>query len=360
MMTNVTASDSPPWWRFFGPWPLQPLPVALIVGLMSIALGLEPGPWVEQWSVILTGFAVGVLIWAILSAASNWASKPVTRPAGYVALFVLLAVFITALRAFADVIPGTLDIGQRITASITTSTLFLILVQGILGTAAARLKREVSRANEALERLRDQQTAVLRADESVREQVAIVLHDQVQAGLVSACMRLQAVRSDGLSEVERSQAVTEIIHQLEQLRALDLRRAVRSLSPNLQDVDMATALEELAETWAPGMDIDVIVAGTVPKEHDLRLGAYRIVEQALLNAAGHGHANRCRVNLQVGDVLLIHVDDDGSGLPDSPMPGLGSTLITTWCRTLSGSWRWEESPTGGVRLSASLPLSHGG
>lgn len=132
------------------------------------------------------------------------------------------------------------------------------------------------------------------------------------------------------------------------------------MSPNLQDVDMATALEELAETWAPGMAIEVVVDGKVPRDHDLRLGVYRIVEQALLNAASHGHARTCAISVQVKDDVVIQVDDDGSGLPDNPTPGLGSTLIATWCRTLNGSWRWEESPAGGVRLRASLPLSRDG
>jgi Signal transduction histidine kinase len=264
-MTTSTESDRTPWWRFFGPWPLQPLPVAAIVGLMSIALGLDPGPWIEQWPVALAGSAVGVLIWAILSAASRWVSNLVMRPVGYVGLFVLLAVAVTSVREFVDVIPGTIEPAPRIVVISIVTTLFFILVQGILGTASARLSREMSRANRAIVQLQEQQTALLRADESVREQVALVLHDQVQAGLVSACLRLQAVRSDPQAEAEHHQAITEIIHQLEQLRALDLRRAVRSLSPNLQDVDMATALEDLAETWAPGMDIEVVVEGKVPK-----------------------------------------------------------------------------------------------
>lgn len=332
--------------------------MAGIVGLMSIALGLEPGPWFEQWPNVLTGIAVVLLIWVILVAASKWASSLVMRPTGYVLLSIILALVITSVRAFADVIPGSLDVGQRVAASVTTSTMFFILVQGILGTASARLSREVSRANAAISQLQQQQAALIRADESVREQVAVVLHDQVQAGLVSACMRLQAVRSDGSSAGDQTQVVSEVISQLEQLRALDLRRAVRSLSPNLQDVDMATALEDLAEAWAPALDIDITVEGAVPRDHDLRLGAYRIVEQALLNAAGHGRASACSISIGASDELLICIDDDGAGLPDNPAPGLGSTLVTTWCRTLGGSWGWEQSPMGGVRLYASLPLSH--
>jgi signal transduction histidine kinase len=357
MMTNVTESDRFPRWRFFGPWPLQPLPVAAIIGLMSVAIGLVPVRWLEQWPNYLTGVVVFLVTWMLLSAASRLAPRLIAKPLGYVLVFTIAAVLITIVRAVADVLPGSSDLSQRVAAAIITSTLFLILVQGILGTSSARLRREVSRANEAVDQLREQQTALLRADEHIRQQVAVVLHDQVQAGLVSACMKLQRVREiDGASDVEK-RVVSDVVTQLEQLRSLDLRKAVRSLSPNLRDVDMHTALEELAETWGSAMTVTITIHGQLPPIRDLRLGAYRIIEQALLNSAGHGTARTCHVTIDVGDDVTVTVDDDGTGMNDPNPAGLGSTLVSTWCTTLGGSWGYQRSPLGGVRVVAHLAVS---
>lgn len=345
-----------PWWRFFGPWPLQPLPLAGIVGLLSVTVGLDTGAWIEQWPSVLTGAVVALVLWVLLASVRRWGSEIVARRLGYFGLFSLASLVLTTVRYVSGVLPGSVDPAQRFFVPFIATTLFLIVVQGILGSAQARLHRENTRATEAVVALQQQQTALLKADEAVRQQVAIVLHDQVQAGLVSACLRLQTARSADESVEEQQRAIGEVIRQLEQLRALDLRRAVRSLSPNLRDVDMQTSLEELADAWAPSMTVEVSIDGRVPKDRDLRLGAYRIVEQALLNAASHGQAVQCRIDLEVTDRLRIRVGDDGAGLPTDPTPGLGSTLLDTWCRTLNGTWRWEESPLGGVCLRAELPL----
>lgn len=345
-----------PWWRFFGPWPLQPLPVAGITSLLSIALGLDSGPWVEQWPNLVVGGVVALVLWALLASARRWASEVVARWLGYIGVLALASLVVTAIRFSSGVLPGSTDPAQRFVAPAISTTIFLIVVQGILGSAQARLRRENARATEAIDSLQQQQMALLKADEAVRQQVAVVLHDRVQAGLVSACLRLQTARSADESVVEQQRAIGEVIRQLEQLRALDLRRAVRSLSPNLRDVDMQTALEDLAEVWSPGVSVEVRIAGEVPKDRDLRLGSYRIIEQGLLNAVSHGRATTCRIDVTVTDRVMIGVDDDGVGLGDDAAAGLGSALLDTWCRTLGGSWHWEVSALGGVRTYAELPL----
>ncbi|MDP4675480.1 MAG: hypothetical protein NWR60_03420 [Candidatus Nanopelagicales bacterium] len=354
-MTTPTMAREP-WWRFFGPWPLQPLPVAGIVGLFTVGLGLKNAPWIEQGPAILSGAAVTLVGWLILASARRWASGIVALRSGYIAVFVVTSLSASTIRLIGGVLPGNPDLRISFTSAAIMSVLALIVIQGILGSAQDRLRRGNARATEAAAALQQQQMALLKADEAVRQQVAIVLHDQVQAGLVSACLRLQTARSADESVEEQQRAIGEVIRQLEQLRSLDLRRAVRSLSPNLRDVDMQTSLEELADTWSPSMKVEVSIVGQVPKDRDLRLGAYRIVEQALLNAASHGKATRCGVEINVTDLLIVRVGDDGSGMSSEAVPGLGSTLLDTWCRTLKGDWRWEESPLGGVCLRADLPL----
>jgi glucose-6-phosphate-specific signal transduction histidine kinase len=352
-----TEAEYQPWWRFFGPWPLQPLPIGGIAALLSVALGLKDGLWLEQGVNLFAGLATLIAVSGIFAISKRFAPEMVAHPLGYVLVLVSTATIVTAIRETAGVIPGSQDPVLRIASAIVLGTLFFAFLQGVLGSSQGRLRRENERASRAVTELREQQQALLKADEAVRQQVAVVLHDHVQAGLVSACLRLQVVRRQKDSPAEQQREVAEVIAQLEQLRALDLRRAVRALSPNLRDVDMQTVLEELADSWAPAIDVATTVVGELPRNREVRLGIYRIAEQGLLNVAAHARAQRCEIGVGVDEDIVITVDDDGIGVPSDVTPGLGSTLIETWCRTLGGSWGWQASPLGGARLRAVLPLS---
>ena len=189
----------------------------------------------------------------------------------------------------------------------------------------------------------------------MRQQVASALHDRVQAGLIGACLQLQSV----IPRVGEGEAelLEKVIDSLEELRGLDVRRAVRSLSPNLREVDLESALTDLTETYSPGMvtllDIEVTSA-----PYETRLGAYRIVEQSLLNSAMHGHASECEVSIRErAGVLDVFVRDNGAGLPDVVVAGLGSTLVSTWCHTLGGTWSRESLAHGGTLVHARLPVT---
>lgn len=342
-------------WSFLGPWPLQAIPLAATVGLLTIALGLDVGPWFAQKSTIAVGVATGLLTWAILAAAARWLPTIVSNPVGYVAVLVGLALVITSVRVVADIAPVNPDLPVRFTGTAIANAVFLLIFQTIFGSVHARLREETARANRAVEIVEEQRGVLLRADEQVRRQVAIALHDRVQGGLVSACLRLQMVLRQEDPPQEQLHEIAAVITQLEQLRALDVRRAVRSLSPNLRDIDMQTSLEELADTWTSSLDVNVHIDGRLPKDPELQLGIYRIIEQGLLNVASHAGAERCDVDVRAGDIVVVTIDDDGVGLPVNPTQGLGSVLLTTWCKTLGGRWWWGASPLGGVCLHAELP-----
>ena len=86
-------------------------------------------------------------------------------------------------------------------------------------------------------------------------------------------------------------------------------------------------------------------------------GIYRICEQGLLNAAVHGHATECAIQVRLDgrDEFVLEIQDNGVGLPPSPgEPGMGSTLISAWTETLGGHWTLE-SATVGATLTAVIP-----
>lgn len=356
-MTQTTVADRLPWWRYLGPWPLRP--GAMFFAVLIFAIATNTASIRVSNSAVYLGAAVAVSIvgagtlWLFQRYAPVWSGQPL----GYTVALASATVLVTAARGvtgtwvtFAQVSPV-----MNVVLIILRSMLFAVVVLALLGVTSLRLQRQVERTEAALGLVREQADALLRADETVRQQVAALLHDRVQAGLIASCLHLQDVRSR-IPDSERAE-IGEIITALERIRALDVRRAVHSLSPNLAEVDFESALRELAEFYEPAITttIDLDLAEDTP--YEIRLGAYRIIEQALLNAAAHGGGRHCTVHARERDSqVVIDVINDGMDLPENISSGMGTTLTSTWCRTLGGTWERTNLEGGGVRLSARLPL----
>jgi signal transduction histidine kinase len=236
---------------------------------------------------------------------------------------------------------------------------FLLAVAGLV---VRRLSRQTEIAELALAVSLEQQSVMLVNEERSRQQIALLLHDRVQAGLMTACLELRMAIAPG-ADVDR-QRIDAIIARLDDIRGMDVRQAARTLSPDLVNVDLHTALQELAGIYEPGMrtviDLSPSITGASSAvSADTYLACYRILEQGLLNAAVHGGATQCTLSMSVSDngLLTLALADNGRGLPaKSSTPGFGSAVIDSWCRVMDGDWRLEQISTGGVRLTAWLTV----
>jgi signal transduction histidine kinase len=87
--------------------------------------------------------------------------------------------------------------------------------------------------------------------------------------------------------------------------------------------------------------------------------AYRIVQEALLNAHRHGEARRASVRLLVNDGrLVLTVTDDGCG-PGSGLvtpSGTGVAGMRSRVGGLGGSFALAQTSTGGAEVRVCLPL----
>ena len=368
MSSSVVVAQIPErrWWNFIGPWPFRPL-------LMWVASTLfynitAVGAMTNSGNLSLRNFAVVGLSQAFISslpiAAFMWLGKRWQVAHGvhwgsylfFIACAAIGALTIRYFLVLRNVPPGDVDIALSIATS--RVTLFLFVVLALAGAVTERLQRQVIATQEALEEARSQQEQILRADEEARRQVAELLHDRVQAGLIAACLELQALPEDE----QREAAIATIVQRLENLRAIDVRRAARALSPSLQDVDLHAALRELGSQYEPRMITSVDVATDVENlisDPETRLGLYRITEQALMNSAIHGFAQHVDVSIRVSGDFTIEweVRDDGKGLSDGPVDqGLGSALTNTWMRRLRGEWSLKPRDGGGAVCRAAIPI----
>jgi signal transduction histidine kinase len=105
------------------------------------------------------------------------------------------------------------------------------------------------------------------------------------------------------------------------------------------------------------LDLDADAVQMADGDLEISEACYRIVEQALLNSGVHGRATEVTIRLlRDEDAVDLDVDDNGVGLGSVSTPGLGTGVTDAWVSQLGGSWSRIAAESGGVRLTASLPL----
>ena len=355
-----------PWYRYIGPWKFRPILFGLVFTIVftSLATGeaFATGEFYQrEWQIsILLAIAVGALMAGIIGIGTLWQNRFGVKWSSYI-FFPLAAIAIAMiLRAYL----GEFDLAlaadpANLIGAVTRNCVFAFLVLGVAGSLTDRLQREVDRTQSALEVSREQQQLILEGDELARRQIAQILHDKVQAGLIAACLELGDMRTT-MSTAD-AHRIDSVIQRLEGIRARDVRAAARTLSPSLQDVDLQTVLEELATQYDPVIDISIRVAPEIESrvtDQRILLGIYRIVEQAILNAARHGRARNVEVKISLTNDawISLEVKDDGRGLDAVPIiGGVGFAVFNTWTRSLDGSWDLVDHGNGKTTLKAAIP-----
>jgi len=341
-------------WRLVGPQPLLRVDGALSVRIATILV-----------TGLVTPGSVLVPLLVYRRFRRRWTNSPVGSLEYLFTLAVACIIgavilnfalrFEPMAKEFLDD-PGLVDLATR--------TFVLVwLMNAVLGTVFARIRRESAAAQDALQTVVAQRALLLESEERVRSQVAAFLHDRVQTDLVSIALRIRA--TIGQSPEVVSSELTEVISELERVRSQEVRRASRQLSPNLASVSLETALRDLSQSYRPAMNVSINISDSVSRrigesQNDTRAtGLYRICEQALLNAAIHGVATECaiQVTLTPRDEFVLHVSDNGIGAQGEALqPGMGMTVISAWVEALGGQWSLQPSPSG-TTLMATFPCA---
>ncbi len=230
-------------------------------------------------------------------------------------------------------------------------------------------------------RMREEHAArVARAHEEERAWVAGELHDDVlqRIALVRhevetlepAALTVQTAAGLSASDAE-PHAPEAALARLRGINAelVDLAVAVRGIAQRLHptmvdQVGLLLALRELADEFRRSGAIDVSV--TLPEaplhvDAEVARAAYRIVQEALRNAAKHSGGAHAQVSVDVDSAartIIVRVQDDGTGFEPGKLEGRGVGLATLRARAESvrGSALIDAKPGRGVLVQATLPL----
>ncbi|WP_256862768.1 sensor histidine kinase [Microbispora sp. GKU 823] len=165
----------------------------------------------------------------------------------------------------------------------------------------------------------------------------------------------------GVSPAVRS-SLSEV-RQLVQGLVGDVRRIVHDLRPPaLDELGLAGALEDLAldteEAAEGGPAVMVRVPEPLPElPAAVEVAAYRIAQEALANALRHARARTIEIVAGIErDGLVLRVRDDGRGLPEPLVEGVGSGSMRERAAELGGVLRRTSASGAGTTVEAVLPL----
>lgn len=207
---------------------------------------------------------------------------------------------------------------------------------------------------------------ILSVQEEERARVARELHDQTGQSLSSLLIRLKGI--------ETASSLEEVRRRTEELRALvaealvDVRELAFLMHPGvLDDLGLAAALTKDARTFSERfrLNVDCHLAA-IEKERlplDIEVTLYRIIHEALTNAARHAQAENVSILVQRREgVVLAIVEDDGKGFDlDTVQSGgvnrrFGLLSMEERAQLVGGNITVESSIGRGTTVFVEIPL----
>ncbi len=225
------------------------------------------------------------------------------------------------------------------------------------GTLTIRLERELEKRGQDLQEL---SARLVRIQEEERRMLARELHDEVGQSLSAILMEA--------GNAEFAETQTELREQARSIGTLAgktlnvVRDLALLLRPSmLDDFGLVPALNWQAREMGKRTGLAIrVTAGEdcddLPDDHKTCI--YRLVQEALNNAARHARARTLQVAVRrEPDRVHFSVQDDGVGFDMRAVHGLGMLGMEERVRRLGGKFRIETSPGRGTMIVAELPLA---
>ena len=185
------------------------------------------------------------------------------------------------------------------------------------------------------------------------------LHDGIAPLLAGAGLTAEALRKGMTPGTADEQDAERLASRLRNA-ATEIRRLAHDLQPApVEDRGLEAALADYIATLdAPAMPkIRLRAEVTRPLPTAVEHGAYLVVLEALNNVTRHAHAGHCDVTLTLdsGELVLL-VTDDGVGLSQPYVSGIGITSMRSRVQALGGVFALGAAADGGTWVRARIPV----
>jgi len=325
-------------WRRF---PLGVFAVTAAAGVLLAGLGYRID--------LLLGPAAALY----LLAASRQPQTPWTRRATLTVVGLLLAYLAAAAAA-----QGTFPASELLHTGLAWAVAWF-------AGERTRLRREhiAELGERALRAERDTERERLLAAAQERARIARDLHDSAGHAISVIAVRAGAARLRHRQDPDRSLPVLEAIEELARQTAAEIDQLVGTLREGASASGVVEAPPGLASLdtlmahhHAAGLEVTLDTAGAPrPLGAAADQAAYRILQEALTNAARHG-AGSARIQLAFGEVAVELAVTNPVPADSGPRSGGGHGLIGMRERaTLLGGSLDAERANGAFRVRARIP-----
>ena len=231
--------------------------------------------------------------------------------------------------------------------------------------------RELSETNDDLQSSQEQLRALAARMEMIREEerthISHEIHDEIGQALTGLKFdiswidrKMRGVKDAGLRDAV-SQRISSIFADIDRNIELVRNLSTRLRPAALDNFGLSAAIESevqefqertgiLCEVNTPDAEIDI--------GKDAALGVFRILQEAMTNAARHAAPTSITVDLeQDSRQIVLRVRDDGKGMEDiSDMSSLGLLGMKERARLMGGDLVIESALNRGTTVSLRAPI----
>ncbi len=216
---------------------------------------------------------------------------------------------------------------------------------------------EQNRARQATQ-MRDLLRRTLRLQEDERRRIAGDIHDAVSPLITGALYQARALQmTNGSTLPEAREETLDSVNKLLEQASVELHGVIFDLRPpDLDDIGVVAAIEVYVQTIErTGLICRLEVVnepGVLTPE--VRLGIYRIVQEALHNVVRHASADEAVVRMEsTGALLRVTIKDNGAGFdPQTSVrpTSLGLLSMRERAAAIGASFTIVSKPGGGTAI----------
>lgn len=221
----------------------------------------------------------------------------------------------------------------------------------------ARHAAPSARAEQLDHELRHAQCLLIRDREERLRQIELDIHDSVGAGLAGTQLQVDAAQKLLAGRDARVERLLESVINGLRATSSQSRQLVHNVWISELRHGLLAALNEQADRFkTPNFDVRVIPDGKIDRlPAAVEMAAYRITCEALTNTVRHARARSCWILLRQTENLELEIVDDGGGIPQAMIRGVGLASMRARCEELCGTFDIDTDGSG-TKIRARIPL----
>jgi signal transduction histidine kinase len=236
----------------------------------------------------------------------------------------------------------------------------------VFAVMAVRNKQEADDARiRMLEEQRQLEEDIVSVSEHEQQRIGRDLHDGLCQHLAAIGCAARVLADDLRAQAVPAARDAVMIEESIQQAVLEARNLAHGIFPVHVDRNgLSAALSDLARVTSrlTGVSIRFEEASEVHLDNpEFSMHLYRIAQEAVANAVRHGQAKEIIITLHLTPgSLVLQIDDDGKGIPDTPKKNTGGMGLRTMryrAQILGSRLQIQPRAGGGTSVTCRLPIA---